>query len=137
MALHCKRVTRGTVETTKLISNLLKSLDGAKGCDTLGVPLFDSERIKEIWKAQSQHVCCIQDPPGLQLYTQVSTLTKGGIVLPVYRCARGSTSLESFHLHMNRFIPGRIKLQMIRIEMYGTYVNAEFSMVIYLMLWKS
>jgi hypothetical protein len=52
-------------------------LEGAKGCDTLGVPLFDSEKIKEIWKAQSKNVCCIQDPPGLQLYTQVSTLTKG------------------------------------------------------------
>lgn len=29
-----------------------------------------------------------------------------GIRLPVYRCARGSTSLESFHLHLARFIPG-------------------------------
>jgi hypothetical protein len=57
MALHCKQVTRGTVETTKQISNLLKSLEGAKGCDTLGVPLFDSEKIKEIWKAQNKHVC--------------------------------------------------------------------------------
>ncbi|XP_056120631.1 uncharacterized protein LOC130097715 [Rhinichthys klamathensis goyatoka] len=33
-------------------------------------------------------------------------MTKGGIILPVYRCARGSTSLESFHNHLNRFIPG-------------------------------
>ncbi|KAG7500682.1 hypothetical protein JOB18_025985, partial [Solea senegalensis] len=33
-------------------------------------------------------------------------LTKGGVKLPVYRCARGSTSLESFHLHQCRFIPG-------------------------------
>lgn len=24
----------------------------------------------------------------------------------MYRCARGSTSLKSFHLHYNRFIPG-------------------------------
>ncbi|KAA8578286.1 hypothetical protein FQN60_016780, partial [Etheostoma spectabile] len=43
-------------------------------------------------------------PP--QLYTQTGRLTKGGVSLPVYRCARGSTSLESFHLHLNRFIPG-------------------------------
>ncbi|XP_071001312.1 uncharacterized protein [Oncorhynchus clarkii lewisi] len=27
-------------------------------------------------------------------------------MLLVYHCARGSTSLESFHLHLNRFIPG-------------------------------
>ncbi|XP_047217956.1 uncharacterized protein LOC124866285 [Girardinichthys multiradiatus] len=37
---------------------------------------------------------------------QIGTLTKGGISLPVYRCARGSTSLESFHLHLDHFIPG-------------------------------
>ena len=40
----------------------------------------------------------------MQLYTQTGRLTKGGVILLVYRCARGSTSLESFHLH--RFIPG-------------------------------
>lgn len=108
LALHCKRVTRGTAETTRLISSLLESLDGPRGFDTQGVPLFDSEKIQQIWKIQSQHVSCIQDPPGLRLYTQVNTLKKGGIELPVYRCARGSTSLESFHLHMNRFIPGTL-----------------------------
>ncbi len=33
-------------------------------------------------------------------------LTKGKVSLPIVRCARGSTSLESFHLHLARFIPG-------------------------------
>ncbi|KAL6475706.1 hypothetical protein MHYP_G00167460 [Metynnis hypsauchen] len=47
-----------------------------------------------------------QDPPGLQLYAKTGQLTKGGVVLPVYRCARGSTSLESFHRHLKNFIPG-------------------------------
>uniref|UniRef100_A0A096MGP9 Uncharacterized protein n=1 Tax=Poecilia formosa TaxID=48698 RepID=A0A096MGP9_POEFO len=47
----------------------------------------------------------IQDPAGVQLYTRTGELTKGGVVLP-YRCARGSTSLELFHLYLNRFIPG-------------------------------
>lgn len=107
LALHCKRVTRGTEETQTLISGLIQSLDGPKGCDTLGVPLFESERIAEVWRVQQQHVSCIQDPEGVHLYTQTGTLKKGGVSLPVYRCARGSTSLESFHLHMNRFIPGR------------------------------
>ena len=37
---------------------------------------------------------------------QVGTLKKGTVTLPVYRCARGTTSLESFHLHLARFIPG-------------------------------
>ncbi|MEQ2261714.1 hypothetical protein XENORESO_014614, partial [Xenotaenia resolanae] len=40
------------------------------------------------------------------MYTRTGQVTKGGVVLPVYLCARGSTSLESFHQHMNRFIPG-------------------------------
>lgn len=62
LALHCKRVTRGTAETTRLISSLLESLDGPRGFDTQGVPLFDSEKIQQIWKIQSQHVPCIQDP---------------------------------------------------------------------------
>ena len=47
LALHCKRVTRGTQETQNLVSGLIQSLDGPKGCDTLGVPLFDSERIQD------------------------------------------------------------------------------------------
>ncbi|KAK5617213.1 hypothetical protein CRENBAI_010624 [Crenichthys baileyi] len=33
---------------------------------------------------------------------------KGGIPPPGYRCARGSTSPESFHLHLGRFIPGEL-----------------------------
>ena len=47
----------------------------------------------------------IQDPAGVELYTQTGQFTKGGVQLPVYRCARDSTSLESFHLH--HFIPGK------------------------------
>nr|XP_034315333.1 uncharacterized protein LOC117685153 [Crassostrea gigas] len=60
----------------------------------------------EIWKQQQKHVQCIQDPPNVQLYTQTGVSKKGGGPLPVYRCARGSTSLECFHLHLARFIPG-------------------------------
>ncbi|XP_069106499.1 uncharacterized protein [Argopecten irradians] len=108
LALHCRRVTRGTRETTSLISQLILSMDGDKGLDILGVPLFDSLRMQGIWAKQSPHVACLQDPDGVQLYTQVGTVRKGGVVLPKYRCARGSTSLESFHLHMNRFIPGTL-----------------------------
>ncbi|XP_053730493.1 uncharacterized protein LOC128764613 [Synchiropus splendidus] len=62
--------------------------------------------MEEIWRTQRRHLDCIQDPPGLALYTQTGEITKGGVKLPVYRCARGSTSLESFHLHLCRFIPG-------------------------------
>ena len=97
-----------TVQTTTLVSQLIQSLEGDKGFDILGVPLFEGTKIQDIWAKQSQHVACLQDPQDVRLYTQVKTVWKGGVELPVvYRCARGSTSLESFHLHMNRFIPGK------------------------------
>ena len=39
-------------------------------------------------------------------YTKTGEVVKGGVTLPIFCCARGSTSLESFHLHLNHFIPG-------------------------------
>ena len=106
MALHCRRQTRGVGPTRRLLEDLLRELDGPGGRDTLGVPLLDSARMWDIWKQQKTHLACIQDPPDVQLYTETGTLKKGGVDLKTYRCARGSTSLESFHLHLNRFIPG-------------------------------
>ncbi|XP_061916760.1 uncharacterized protein LOC133658582 [Entelurus aequoreus] len=101
---HCRRRTRGAEETKRLVQEVLDHLWDAK--DTMGVKLFDQDRMKEIWSTQQRHLGCIQDPPGVALYTRTSTVTRGGVALPVFRCARGSTSLESFHLHLCRFIPG-------------------------------
>ena len=106
MQLHCRRHTSGTEKTVQLLTALLQSLDGPAGRDSLGVPLLDQLRMRSIWEDQKPHVRCIQDPELVQLYTRKEVLKKGGVDLPVYRCARGSTSLESFHLHLNRFIPG-------------------------------
>ncbi|XP_023272892.1 uncharacterized protein LOC111663071 [Seriola lalandi dorsalis] len=89
-----------------MIAQLLNELIGVKGRDFLGVPILDQERMQHIWQVQQRHVKCIQDEPGVLLYRETGTTTKAGIVLPNYRCARGSTSLESFHLYVNRFIPG-------------------------------
>lgn len=50
LAMRCRRTTRGVEETTRLISQLIQSLDGDKGRDTQGVPLINSERMAEIWK---------------------------------------------------------------------------------------
>ncbi|CAM4668215.1 unnamed protein product [Leuciscus chuanchicus] len=58
--------------------------------------------MQEIWRTQQLHLECIQDPPGVQLYRNTGQGTKDGVILPSYRYARGSTSLESFHLHLNR-----------------------------------
>lgn len=99
MAQHCKRRTRGAEETICKIENLLLTLSDAT--DALGVPLL-KEDSNDVWMEQKKHVGCIQDMPGLNLYTITHTITKGGSLLPVYRCARGSTSLESFHLHLAR-----------------------------------
>ncbi|CAM4560459.1 unnamed protein product [Leuciscus chuanchicus] len=107
LALYCRRRTRGVESTTRYLDRLLQELMGDKGRDMMGVPLLDTVRIEHIWRVQMRHVKCIQDPPGVLLYTVTgTTTTKGGLVLTKYRCARGSTSLESFHLHLNRFIPG-------------------------------
>lgn len=103
LSRHCKRKTRGHQETLKEIEALLLALFPLT--DSLGVPLF-KEEMKVIWQEQQQHVSCLQDPPGVPLYTVTGHITKGGVKLPVLRCARGSTSLESFHLHLARFIPG-------------------------------
>ena len=62
--------------------------------------------MKDIWSEQKHHIKCLQDPPNITLYTCTGNLRKGGVTLPTLRSARGSTSLESVHLHLARFIPG-------------------------------
>ena len=95
-----------TCKTTESsLDSLFTSM--ATATDVLGVPLFREEMMTEFWPEQRRHIPCIQDPPGIQLYTEVGQIKKGGKSLPVYRCARG-TSLESFHLHLARFIPGNM-----------------------------
>ena len=100
---HCRRKTRQPEVIRTKIDKLITTFTGAT--DVLGVTLFN-EQMATIWNEQQRHVACVVDLPDLQLYTQTGTLMKGGIKLPVYRCARGSNSLESFHSHIHRFIPG-------------------------------
>eukprot|EP00794_Sanderia_malayensis_P014856 gene14856-16400_t len=73
--------------------------------DTLGVPLFN-DNIAHIWACEKKHIACLQDVPDLPLNAVKDHVIKGGIRLPVFRCARGTTSLESFHRHLATFIPG-------------------------------
>lgn len=113
MQLHCRRAVCDVAEMESMIGKLIEAYDKEKGHNSLGVPLIHSARMKEMWKAQRKHIPCLQDPPGASLYIQTGTMKKGGRDLPVYRCARGSTSLESFHLHMNRFIPGIEYIQIL------------------------
>ena len=96
MARHCKRRTRGAAATKEAIDHLLLELSTCT--DNLGVPLLIFQKFGPSGKNR----------PGIQLYCRAEEVVKGGIKLPVYRCARGSTSLESFYLHLTRFIPGII-----------------------------
>lgn len=118
LMLHCRRTVRGTEEMEGLLQTLMEVYDGEGGRDTLGVPLVNSAKMAEIWKEQQKHISCLQDPPGFQLYTQTGTVKKSGHVLPTYCCARGSSSLESFHRHMNRFIPGTAQLTFLIISSF-------------------
>ncbi|MCJ8732679.1 hypothetical protein PDJAM_G00214140 [Pangasius djambal] len=110
LALYCRWRTHGVKTIVRLIDHLLQELKEEKGRDLMGVPLLDTVRMEHIWHVQKRHMKCIQDVPGVSLYTETgtTTTTTGGIVLTRYRCARGSTSLESFHCHMQRFIPGEL-----------------------------
>ncbi|XP_067280313.1 uncharacterized protein [Pseudorasbora parva] len=101
---HCRHQTREAQVTKQLIEQLLKDFMGAT--DFMGNKLVDQERMEEIWRVQQCHLLCIQDPPDLQLYRKVGEVTRGGLILPLYHCARGVGSLESFYQHLNHFIPG-------------------------------
>nr|XP_023675259.1 uncharacterized protein LOC111847890 [Paramormyrops kingsleyae] len=105
LARHCRRRTRGVENTRGLIQELLKSMWDLT--DTSGLRLINPESMTHVWEVQQKHLPCIQDPPGVELYTKLgSGLQKGDKVLDVLRCARGSSSLESFHRHQCTFIPG-------------------------------
>ena len=100
LSRHCRRRTRGGEVTLQLIEELL--LQFSTATDSLDVPLV-SEKMVTIWE-EKKHVMCIQDPPGVTLYTITGRINKGGVELPVFRCARSTTSLESFHLHLARYV---------------------------------
>lgn len=51
LALHCRRRTRGAERTATLISDLIEAFCGEHGADTMGVPLLDTDRMKEIWES--------------------------------------------------------------------------------------
>ncbi len=105
LAKHCRRRTRRAEEIRAMISGLLESV--WELTDTTGFHLVNPDSMHHVWEMQQKHLECIQDPPYVELYTKTGTLQKGGKVLNVLRCGRGSSSLESFHRHQCAFIPGK------------------------------
>ena len=108
LSRHCRRRTAGAQASHERIERLLVEMADVRD-QRLGLPLF-RPNIQEIWQEQRHHLTCLQDPVGVSLYTEVGELTVAGVKLPLFRCARGSTSLESYHLHLARFIPGESSL---------------------------
>lgn len=86
--MHCQRITRETGDTSAMLIDL-----NDKGKDTMDVPLLNHDRILVQCRTNKGHVACIQDHLNIPLYKQTGTLKKGGEELPVYMCARKSTSL--------------------------------------------
>lgn len=107
LARHCRRRTRGVAETTTRLDALVETFESKQGNDVHGVPLFPKGSLRQVWHKQRRHVECIQDPNVNLYFREPRTVSKGGMPLPVYKCARGSTSLEGFHCHVARFIPGK------------------------------
>ena len=105
---------------TYLIHDLIDTFQDEQGGDTLGVPLLNANQIWDIWDSQNSHIACIQDPDEVQLYIKTGVVTKGGVELPLYRCTQGSTSLKSYHIYHNRFIPG-ICTCTVDVEIYFNY----------------
>jgi len=101
LALHCRRRTRNPEEIRLRIDELIEKMK-ALTC-SVGLPVL-REEMAAIWQEQQRHLHCISDVPEVQLYTITGSLKKAGVELPTYRCGRGSTSLESFHLHLNRYV---------------------------------
>ena len=95
---HCRRRTRGAEQTTSAVEALACHRH-SRGASTEGGNTCDLARAEA---ARGM----LQDPHGIELHTSVEHMEKGGIRLPVFHCARGITSLESFHLRLARFNPG-------------------------------
>ena len=55
LALHCRRQTRGTAETARLIKELIDVFSSDKGRDTMGIPLLNRDRIEQIWNVEKHH----------------------------------------------------------------------------------
>ena len=103
---YLRRTTIGVQATFERVEKLIEILSGPAGLDENGVPLFRSGEIEKVWQAQQRHIICFQDPPGVNLYTDIRTVVRNGVELTERRTARGTNSLESFHGKLPGMVPG-------------------------------
>ena len=102
---HVRRKTAPVDVAHERVEALIEACKGDQGLDLVGNFLFN-DKMDAVWKKESRHLKCLQDP-SQELYTVTHHVTKGGLKLPVYRCARGSSSLECCHRWMNATLCGR------------------------------
>ena len=95
MARYCKRRTCGVDVTRRMIQSLLDAM--WELTDTTGLRLINADSMQHIWKVQQKHLPCIQDVPGVELYTKVGTSEKGGQVLDVYIISLASPGYQENH----------------------------------------
>ena len=104
---YARRTTLGVQETFIRVQKLIDYLKGPAGRDDDNIPLFKSDAaIDKVWASQQRHLECIQDPPGMSMYSIVKNVNLNGVILPKYKTFRGSNSLEGFHLFLPKMIPG-------------------------------
>ena len=102
---YVRRVT--AQQTYTLVDAAIEELKGDAGLDENGISLFKSpESINNVWDRQKKHLECLQDPPDMSMYFVKKHVQLNKIELPYYGCHRGNNSLEGFHAHLPRMIPG-------------------------------
>ncbi|CAH1266555.1 Hypp3412 [Branchiostoma lanceolatum] len=105
---YVRRVTRGVEETASVVEDIIAEFKGPGGLDIDGIHLFKSlDAVDAHWSIASKHLCCMQDPPGIQLYVAVKEVVLNGVKLNKYRCRRGSNSLEGLHSHLYNAVPSK------------------------------
>ncbi len=78
LAFYCRRRTRGVETSLRCIEQLLQELKNWR--DPFGIALLDAVKMENIWQDQKKHVSCIQDVPGVILYTETgNTVTERGL----------------------------------------------------------
>ena len=85
--------------TLELIEVLLLQLSGPFATNSPSEIVLNDKMVT-IWEEEKKHVNCIQNPDQIILYIVTGHINKGWVELPVLQHARGTTSLELFHLHM-------------------------------------
>ena len=99
LSRHCCRRTRGQELTLELIERLLLELSNPLATDSSGEPVL-SNKMVTIWEEEKKHVKCIQGPDGIILYTITGHISKGGMELPVFRCARVAWNCQCSGVHV-------------------------------------